>query len=350
VLFSLRTLLTGVGASAAQNAPVTKTCSQCGAILPSNVRACNFCDSSFSSASSSYEDSSAYPPLNRLDQNVATNSSVRDARDGPLIAQQADNSAAWRTELSVRMEAYRARKRRRPAAANPSQLPFEYDAAPPTTHPVALDEAPGAASGDFSFTIAIGPSAQSRENSNGRMDIDVSVPSAPRTDKPAAARQDGRTETYGLYPVASLEERRLAAAIDIACLLFAYGGFLALFASLGGQFTLSKLSAAVYGVTFAIVYLQYFALFTIFGGTTPGMMFRGLQVTSFTGDTPSPRQMLLRSAGYIISAGTFFLGFFWTWWDEDALTWHDRLSHTYLSVQQTHEDLKSPAIAHSPSR
>ena len=62
-----------------------------------------------------------------------------------------------------------------------------------------------------------------------------------------------------------------------------------LFGSLGGQFTLSKLSAAVYALTFAIVYLQYFALFTIFGGTTPGMMFRGLQVASFTGDPPSPR-------------------------------------------------------------
>jgi uncharacterized RDD family membrane protein YckC len=289
--------------------------------------------------------------LDRLDQNpTATNPSVGAAHDVPPIASQSDDTSAWRSELSLRMQAYRARKRRRPAAANPSQLPFEYDAAPPATHSVALDEAPGSASGNFSFTIAIGPNAQSPENSDGRMEIDVTAPSAPRTDNSVAQRQNDRTETYGLYPVASLEERRLAAAIDIACLLFAYGGFLTLFASLGGQFTLSKLSAAVYGVTFAIVYLQYFALFTIFGGTTPGMMFRGLQVTSFTGDTPTPRQMLLRSAGYIISAGTFFLGFFWTWWDEDALTWHDRLSHTYLSVLQTHEDLKSPAMAPSHSR
>jgi len=68
------------------------------------------------------------------------------------------------------------------------------------------------------------------------MEIDVSAPPAPRTDS-APAQQPERTEAYGSYPVASLEERRFAAAIDIACLLFAYGGFLALFASLGGQFT-----------------------------------------------------------------------------------------------------------------
>jgi len=256
------------------------------------------------------------------------------------------------------MEAYRARKRRRPANTTQTQLPFEDSAAP---RALALDEAPTAvAADDFSFTIAIGRNAQTREKSDGRMEIDVSVPPAPRADSPAvsppdagmedASMEDARTETYGVYPVASLEERRLAAAIDVVCLLFAYGGFLALFGSLGGQFTLSKLSAAVYGLTFAIVYLQYFALFTIFGGTTPGMMYRGLQVTSFTGDTPTPRQMMLRSAGYILSAGTFFLGFFWAWWDEDALTWHDRLSRTYLGVQHTHDEIESSAMAHSHGR
>ena len=351
MLFSLRTLLTGVGASAAQNAPVTKTCSQCGAILPSSVRACSFCDSSFPSRLSSDRNSSAYPPLDRRDENAAAANLVAGStHDDPLFAAQIDDNSAWPSELSVRMEAYRARKRRRPASPNPSQLPFEYDAAPSGTHAVALDEAPGSAADDFSFTIAIGPNPQTRENSDGRMEIDVSVPSPSQTDNPVAQQQNELTETYGLYPVASLKERRFAAAIDTVCLLFAYGGFLALFGSLGGQFTLSKLSAAVYGVTFAIVYLQYFALFTIFGGTTPGMMFRGLQVTSFTGDPPTPRQMVLRSAGYIISAGTFFLGFFWAWWDEDALTWHDRLSHTYLSVLQTHEDLESSAMAPSHTR
>jgi len=247
------------------------------------------------------------------------------------------------------MEAYRSRKRRRPPNAAQPQLPFEYSAAPGSARTLALEESPGTQPGDFSFTIAIGRTAESRKKLNGRMEIDVSAPPAPRNDSPEA-HQPERTETYGSYPVASLEERRFAAAIDIACLLFAYGGFLALFGSLGGQFTLSKLSAAVYGVTFAIVYLQYFALFTVFGGTTPGMMFRGLQVTSFTGDSPTPRQMLLRSAGYILSAGTFFLGFFWAWWDEDALTWHDRLSQTYLGVLPTHEDLKSSAMAPSHSR
>jgi uncharacterized RDD family membrane protein YckC len=88
-------------------------------------------------------------------------------------------------------------------------------------------------------------------------------------------------------------------------------------------------------------------LFTIFGGTTPGMMLRGLQVVSFSGETPTPRQMLLRSAGYVLSAGTFFLGFLWSIWDEDSLTWHDRMSHTYLTSAQSFADAEIPHASHS---
>ncbi len=86
---------------------------------------------------------------------------------------------------------------------------------------------------------------------------------------------------------------------------------------------------------------------TIFGGTTPGMMMRGLQVVNFSGEPPTPRQMLLRSAGYLLSAGTVFLGFLWAMWDEDELTWHDRLSRTYLSATQSFADLENSSVAHS---
>ncbi len=95
-----------------------------------------------------------------------------------------------------------------------------------------------------------------------------------------------------------------------------------------------------------MVYLQYFALFTVFGGTTPGMMCRGLQVVSFSGEEPTPRQMLLRSGGYLLSAGTCFMGFLWAMWDEDELTWHDRFSRTYLSSAQTYAEIETHTAAH----
>jgi uncharacterized RDD family membrane protein YckC len=134
-----------------------------------------------------------------------------------------------------------------------------------------------------------------------------------------------------LYAVASLPERRRAAIVDAGLLIFSYGGMLALFTVLGGHIGFNKLDITVAGATFALFYAQYFALFTVFGGSTPGMMLRGLRVVSFDGGIPTSRQMAWRSFGYLISAGTCFLGFLWALWDEDQLCWQDRISQTYLT-------------------
>jgi uncharacterized RDD family membrane protein YckC len=213
---------------------------------------------------------------------------------------------------------------------------------------VAVAEPP-APHDDFSFTIAIGRTANCRPSDDAQMFIDVSIPQAPSAQRSSvpALSETAAAQHSGLYPVASIDARRLSGLMDAACLLFACGGFLALFGSLGGHFAFSKLTAAVYAASFAIVYLQYFALFTIFGGTTPGMMLRGLRVVDFSGGDPSPRQFLLRAAGYMLSAGTFFLGFLWSQWDEDELTWHDRISRTYLSAANTVADSEFSGIAHT---
>jgi uncharacterized RDD family membrane protein YckC len=326
MLFFQSSLLTGVEASAAQNAPVTKTCLQCGAILPSSVRVCDFCDSSFPADPSSFEERSASFTQGNL----------------ALKAEPAQQGA-WRGELAHRLEAYRVRRRKLARNSGQSRFPFE-DSTEDSRMRASVTVAEPPPGEEFSFTIAIGRCTPKREDT--RMLIDVSLPPAADSTAPGLPSVEAPAAQSRLYPVASLDERRLAVIADAACLLFAYGGFLALFGSLGGQFTLSKLSAAVYVTTFAIVYLQYFSLFTIFGGTTPGMMLRGLQVVSFSGEPPTPRQMFLRSAGYVLSAGTFFLGFLWSMWDEDALTWHDRLSHTYLSSAETFADLERDGVAH----
>jgi uncharacterized RDD family membrane protein YckC len=338
VLISNGSLLTGVDASAAQKQPVTKTCLQCSAVLPARVRVCNFCDSSltldFSSESGIAASGTQEKPEPRIGRN--------HAQTGP----GRDSDPTWRGELEQRLQAYRVRRRRVAPNLAQSALPFEEPAAAPPAHSsVDVAEPPAQADEDFAFTIAIGRNAATREDS--RMVIDVSLSPAAESALDQTPSRDARSEQTGLYPVASIDERRIAGLIDAGCLLFAYGGFLTLFGSLGGQFTFSKLSAAVCVTTFIIVYLQYFALFTVFGGTTPGMMLRGLHVVSFSGESPAPRQMLWRSVGYMLSAGTFFMGFLWAMWDEDALTWHDRLSHTYLCPAPTFADMDVTHPAHS---
>jgi uncharacterized RDD family membrane protein YckC len=318
---------------------------QCGGVLPSSVPACHFCNSSLTTDFSSHEESS---------RSHARNDSISRDTGGPPIRQDFADAAAWRGELTQRLQSYRARRRKLSPNDGQSQLRFESAAIDGGSHPAVAIEEPAAAVGmrgpravpeeEFSFTIAIGRPPRKPMPQDARMVIDVSLPSTANPDaaQPAAMLPDSHA---GLYPVASIDERRIAGLIDTACLLFAYGGFLALFGSVHGEFTFSKLSAAVCFATFALVYVQYFSLFTVFGGTTPGMMMRNLQVVNFSGEPPSPRQMLWRAFGYILSAGTFFLGFLWAMWDEDELTWHDRLSHTYLGTAETLADLEPHGAA-----
>jgi uncharacterized RDD family membrane protein YckC len=256
----------------------------------------------------------------------------------------------WRSELNQRLQVYRARRRK--TYEGQTALPFDDDddeIAPIQDVAVDLEDcnppATPAVQDDFAFTIAIGRVAQPPAT-DPRVMIDVSVPpeweasSSPVEPEPLQAIENG------LFPMASIDERRHALLIDAGCLAFAYGAFLALFGSLGGHFTFSKLSATVCFFTFAFVYLQYFSLFTVFGGSTPGMMVTGIQVASFTSDTPTPRQYLLRALGYLLSAGTCFLGFLWVLWDEDELTWHDRLSNTYLArIESFAEEHVSQSVA-----
>jgi hypothetical protein len=260
-------------ASAAQNIPVNKICSQCGSVLAPGVHACTFCDSPEAIHSG---DSDSTTPGNRA-LNPAKN-------------------AEWRGELNHRLQAYRARRRKFTSDDSQTALPFEpYPPAQPDMVIVDVEDQPAVrphAEDDFAFTIAIGRLAKKDEPGDSRLLIDVSVPPEMEEPLPEIPPEPVKAIYDGLYPVASLYERRRAALIDGACLAFAYGGFLALFGSLGGHFTLSKLSAAVCFFTFAFVYLQYFGLFTIFGGTTPGMMVCGLQVASFSGEAPTPRQFL----------------------------------------------------------
>lgn len=325
---------------------MTKTCSQCGAVLPAGTRVCQFCDSSFSVGFSAIAEPSDIPQVGISSRNVESARAGTPSPELPasLSAEQTHESS-WRGELAERFRSNRTRRGK--TSGSDIQTHFSFKDSPVASETgasiVIEEETPNKE--DFSFAIAIGKAAKANPSEELPMEIDVSSRQSTNANLQTHLTQVAAGPQPGLYAVASFDDRRLAGLIDFFCLAFAYGGFLGLFGSLGGHFTLSKLSAAVCVATFAVVYMQYFALFTIFGGTTPGMMMRGLQVVSFSGDMPTPRQMILRSVGYMLSAGTFFLGFLWAMWDSDELTWHDHLSRTYLSVEQTLPELEASDVA-----
>jgi uncharacterized RDD family membrane protein YckC len=256
--------------------------------------------------------------------------SGRDAATRSVSAPTAGNLALepeWRREVSSRVQDYRVRRHGAAPADLQATLPFEQTSLSPMEG--AEMEVRGASHAPPARTKS------PRKQRSERYEISIPIHETPATslemDRPASARPGANSAEGALFPVASLGERRRAALLDAAVLLFSYGGMLALFTVLGGHIGWNKVDGLVTGATLVLFYAQYFALFTIFGGSTPGMMLRRLRVISFDGNVPTSRQLAWRSFGYLISAGTCFLGFLWALWDEDHLSWQDRISQTYLT-------------------
>ena len=137
-----------------------------------------------------------------------------------------------------------------------------------------------------------------------------------------------------LQPVADLRERRRAALLDAAFLGFTIAGFFLAFHLVGGEFAFSRAGAAVAIAAAFLIYSQYVLLFTVVGGATPGMILRGLRVVCFDGQSPVSSELAWRAFGYLLSAASGMLGFLWSAWDEHGLTWHDRISQTYITYAE----------------
>src|SRR5258708_6742384 len=185
MLFSRCSLLAGVDASAAQNLPVTKTCLQCGAVLPSSVRACHFCESSFTADFSS-EERSSDTSAGRAGRNGREYRNLRNS-----IVPEMEQGAAWRGELAERLNAYRTRRRK--LAPNVAQSQFSFEEPPrktPSGASAAVAEPLISEGGDFSFTIAIGRPSKKFVQEESRMVIDVSVPSEAETGLHAQAQPE----------------------------------------------------------------------------------------------------------------------------------------------------------------
>jgi uncharacterized RDD family membrane protein YckC len=310
-------------------------------VLPSAAPSCHFCDaSSFREPSALADSSAAERRGNFASRSAQARSHVTPVLNSATLPLAPEAELAWRHELSQKLESYRGRRRK--AHTDSAQTLFSFEAASQQRAEATenvLRDSTSLVADDFSFTIAIGRSTTKPAAKNSLLVIDLSAEAAEPTIVVPAQQELGANHVEAIFPIASLDCRRWAAVIDFFFVLFACGGFLGLFSSLGGQFTFSKLSTAVYAASFAIIYAQYFVLFTIFGNTTPGMMLKGIQVMNYKGEPPSHRQLALRSLGYILSGVTFGLGYLWALWDEDGLTWHDRLSDTYLAPQ---EELAAP--------
>jgi uncharacterized RDD family membrane protein YckC len=133
---------------------------------------------------------------------------------------------------------------------------------------------------------------------------------------------------------APLARRMAAAAIDGLIILLAT----ALFASIFWKVTalrppLSQVLGLVVAVPL-ILWAAYQYLLLVYAATTPGLRLAGLQLARFDGTRASRRLRRWRVLASYLAAVSLGMGYVWVFLDEDALCWHDRITHTYLAPRK----------------
>ena len=193
-----------------------------------------------------------------------------------------------------------------------------------------------------------------------------------RSDNYLSSRSEAEGSAFSsaspapLPHIASIPRRLMAAAIDTSVLLAGFLAFAAAFlvaagrsnlwqpaavipdasfpldrypglARLAAQFTAHtglqpSLALASSVLVLALLYLLYQALFFSFSESTPGMRCARIALCTFDDENPTRGAMRRRNLAVLLSACPLGLGLLWAAFDEDRLTWHDRLTRTYQRI------------------
>jgi uncharacterized RDD family membrane protein YckC len=183
---------------------------------------------------------------------------------------------------------------------------FEVDPETISTQPVVVE------------AVAVAPAP---EWSDIELDAQPLQETAPQvlTAPAAASRQQ-----------APMTQRLLAAVVD--------GSLIA------GAFLLAVVGAASYGMdlpgikemeiaaaaALLITGVLYQVLFFTLGEATPGMKYARLSLCTFDNQRPTRAQRCGRLGALLLSLLPLGLGVAWPLFDENHLSWHDRISRTYL--------------------
>ena len=90
----------------------------------------------------------------------------------------------------------------------------------------------------------------------------------------------------------------------------------------------------VISIAFVLNLTFYLLCFLLFAGRTAGMSWLGLSVLNLDGEPPAASQRRSRAFGTLLSLAALGIGFVWAAADEQGLTWHDRMSKTFVAQDE----------------
>ncbi len=143
---------------------------------------------------------------------------------------------------------------------------------------------------------------------------------------------------YALQPDAAklyqapFGRRMMATMVDAALILSLVWGVAYLVASRFDHLPsirVSEVCGVIVTLGFAALYEWFFLTFA---KVTPGMRYAQLSLCTFDEEVPTAAQIKGRMKAMLISVLPVGLGMVWSIFDEDQMSWHDRLSKTYLRL------------------
>lgn len=124
--------------------------------------------------------------------------------------------------------------------------------------------------------------------------------------------------------------RLLATAVDLALVVgIASAAAAALVGRLQPLPPVRTAEAVALGLV-ALTAVLYQVAFLLAMHTTPGMFYAGVALCTFDDEHPTRTQLRDRLLAMLVSVLPVGLGLAWSAFDENHLSWHDRLSRTYL--------------------
>jgi uncharacterized RDD family membrane protein YckC len=157
----------------------------------------------------------------------------------------------------------------------------------------------------------------------------------PAPDRPRTLKTQVEAVIYCDADVATPKHRAIAAALDGGMIFIAFGVFLFTFHLMGGMFRLNRQTVPFFiGVLGALV-MFYGMLWIWADRETLGMRWTGLRLIDFDGFPADRRDRILRILGACLSLGAGAIGLLWALMDEEKLTWHDHISKTFPTLQES---------------
>jgi uncharacterized RDD family membrane protein YckC len=299
-------------------------------------------------------------------------------------------SDSWRAEVADRVNNYRAR--RRPRAPRYPSLQLKFDPPEPSSaaHAAATLPAPPLAHSRLAVAMQDAPVAPQEEQSawpgtdeTRRLNLaepgarvlefprSLAVP-APVFDElaePIVNRPRILEVTEGELPPPALggilmdpveepaQERRpgfelplhaapmsrrfLAGAIDSLLVILAFAAFAYIFLRVTSVVPALQQAAGVSACLLALFWAAYQYLLLVYTGSTPGLKLAKLRLSRFDGTAVPQKTRRWRVLASALSGLSLGLGYAWCFLDEDRLSWHDRITRTYMAPLPPRSEAKS---------